>query len=211
MPFGLGQKPLGVSGKKSRQIDFSRSLSTCAKKWQSITKKMKVFSSFFSFLLNIVKTRFIRWAWRTMPSAARRALVRITQPSFTVSAAVVLFNDEGNVLLLKHILRANHGGWGIPGGFLNPGEQPAAALKRELLEEAGFELKLLHLVSVRTIGNHLEIIYRAKSDGDLTMNLKKSEIMAARWFTIDEAKQVINRAQFKQIEFARQSGENCNF
>jgi ADP-ribose pyrophosphatase YjhB (NUDIX family) len=145
-----------------------------------------------------------------MPYRARRALVRLTQPSFTVSAAVVLFNDKGNVLLLKHVLRANRGGWGVPGGFLNVDEQPSEALKRELFEEAGIELQSLRLVSVRTIGNHVEIIYRADSEGVLKMKLKESEILAARWFTIDEAKQAINPAQFKQIEFARRIGENCN-
>ena len=59
--------------------------------------------------------------------------MRLTHARFTVTAGALIFNDAGKVLLLKHRFRAGSG-WGLPGGFLEAGEQPVEALKRELWE-----------------------------------------------------------------------------
>src|SRR4028118_2131915 len=106
-----------------------------------------------------LKNNFVSWSWRRMPRKMRRFLVRLTQPSFTVSAVGVVFDEAQKVLLLKHLIRANRSGWGLPGGFLNQGEQPENALKRELQEEVGIKITDLQLVKTRTVGSHVEIIY----------------------------------------------------
>jgi ADP-ribose pyrophosphatase YjhB (NUDIX family) len=51
----------------------------------------------------------------------------------------MLFDDEGHILLLEHVFRADRG-WGVPGGFINKGEQPEQALRRELREEVDIEI-----------------------------------------------------------------------
>jgi ADP-ribose pyrophosphatase YjhB (NUDIX family) len=74
----------------------------------------------------------VRRIWKLLPPAARGRLVRITQSRFTVSAAAAIVNDRGEVLLLNHVLRP-YASWGLPGGFIDAGEQPEAAIRREVM------------------------------------------------------------------------------
>jgi len=55
-----------------------------------------------------------------------------------VGAAVVIFDDEGRLLLVKRAPGATRPGlWSIPAGFVDYGEEIRAAAARELLEETG--------------------------------------------------------------------------
>ena len=86
--------------------------------------------------------------WRWLPPRIRRWSMRVTQTRFTVTAAALIFNDAGHVLLLKHRFRTGSG-WGIPGGFLEAGENPEQALRRELREEVGLELEQVEIFTAR--------------------------------------------------------------
>ncbi|MEJ7711351.1 MAG: NUDIX hydrolase [Pyrinomonadaceae bacterium] len=78
--------------------------------------------------------------WRNMPLNVRRFVVRSTQPRFRVTVGAVVVDAENRILLLRHVLRQGRG-WGIPGGFLEKGEHPGEAMRRELREETGVEIK----------------------------------------------------------------------
>lgn len=59
-----------------------------------------------------------------------------TQPIWVVGAALI--DPVGRVLVQQRPTGKQHGGlWEFPGGKLEPGETPAAALVRELAEELG--------------------------------------------------------------------------
>lgn len=118
-----------------------------------------------------------------MPPRARRLATRIFQVRFTVSAAGIITNEKGEVLLLNHVLRPVSG-WGVPGGFLNFGEQPEAAFRREIREETGLELKEVSLYRTRTFKRHIEIIFLATGVGEA--NVKSREIIELGWFAIDD-------------------------
>ncbi|MEO8072238.1 MAG: NUDIX hydrolase [Acidobacteriota bacterium] len=133
--------------------------------------------------------------WRKTPRYLRVKLVRITQKTFTVSAAAIITNKNGEILLLDHVFRTASG-WGIPGGFINYDEQPEATLKREIYEETGLELHDIRLVRVRTIYSHIEILFRAKSGGIPKIS---REIKQAGWFGIDEMPEKMSLAEKKVI------------
>ncbi|MER5959611.1 NUDIX domain-containing protein [Streptomyces sp. NPDC056121] len=55
----------------------------------------------------------------------------------TVAAGVLLFDEDGRVLLVDPTYKA---GWEFPGGVVEPGEAPARAGVREVAEETGIQL-----------------------------------------------------------------------
>jgi len=58
-------------------------------------------------------------------------------------AVGVLFNSQGKVLIGQRIVKDNYyQKWEFPGGKLEEGELPQAALEREFLEEIGIEISL---------------------------------------------------------------------
>lgn len=121
--------------------------------------------------------------WKVLPREARKWITRSVQTKFTVSAAAIVTNEGGEVLLLDHLLRPRSG-WGLPGGFLEKNEQPEAAVRREVREETGLELNDVSIHRVRTLGRHIEIIFLATGVGDATVNSR--EIKGLQWFATDD-------------------------
>jgi ADP-ribose pyrophosphatase YjhB (NUDIX family) len=131
--------------------------------------------------------------------------VRLIEPRFTVSAGGVVVDERGRVLLLEHLFRAGSG-WGIPGGFLEKGEQPTDALRRELREEVGLELESLEVAFVRQLkkSGHLEIIFRCRSQG--VPHPRSREIKSASWFALDALPRELDEDQHHLIERALSDG-----
>jgi len=122
--------------------------------------------------------------WDHVPRVLRRLTMRVTHARFTVTAAAIVVDTQGRVLLLKHRFRPG-AGWGIPGGFLEAGEQPDAGVKRELREEVGLELAGVELVTTRVFkkARQLEIVFRCRPKGAAAP--QSIEIRKASWFSID--------------------------
>src|SRR5206468_11763707 len=60
----------------------------------------------------------------------------------------VIFDNEGRVLLIRRKNEPFKGGYALPGGFVDIGETVEAACRREVSEEAGFEVDDLSLIGV---------------------------------------------------------------
>jgi 8-oxo-dGTP diphosphatase len=140
------------------------------------------------------------WAgivWKKMPWSVRSRIIRITQAKFTVSAAAVITNGQGEVLLLNHVLRPKSG-WGLPGGFIEHGEQPDDGIRREIREETGIEMNNLRMFRVRTLGTHVEILFTAEAVG--MPEVKSREIKDLGWFGSGRMPEKMNAAQKALIE-----------
>lgn len=119
--------------------------------------------------------------WKHLPSRFRLQIIRLTQKTFTASVGVIVTNSDGKVLLLEHILRPASG-WGIPGGFIDEGEQPEDAARRELREETGIELEKVKMLRVRTIRRHIEFLFSAESND--RAEVRSGEIKSLDWFAV---------------------------
>ena len=120
--------------------------------------------------------------WKVLPPWLRTRFTRIVHSTFTVSVAAIITNEKGEVLLLNHVLRPASG-WGIPGGFINAGEQPEIAVRREIAEETGMQLNDVRLYRVRTLKRHVEVLFVATSDSNA--EVLSREITELGWFDPD--------------------------
>ena len=143
--------------------------------------------------------------WRRAPKALRRWTVRLAHPRFAVTAGAVVTDSRGRVLLLKHRFRPG-AAWGMPGGFLERGEQPDAALRRELREEIGLEVGQLKLFTVRSFKKlkQVEIVFMARAVGE-TDELS-FEIQKVAWFLPGEFPEGLPKDQSELIKRALVDG-----
>ena len=131
--------------------------------------------------------------------------MRLTHTRFTVTAGAVIFNDKGEVLLLKHRFRAGSG-WGLPGGFMEKGEQPIDALRRELREEIALEVDDVKIFAARSFKKpkQVEVLFRARANAQVKS--QTVEVERAEWFAIDALPQGLPRDQRVYIERAAKTG-----
>ena len=158
-------------------------------------------------MLEAMLKDFLGSVFRHTPSTLRRLFSRITNPRFAATAGVVVIDDEGRVLLLKHVFRMGTG-WGIPGGFMQAGEQPEAAVRRELREEVGLELESAEVVFVRTLKGtaQIEIVFRGRPKGEARP--QSVEVEEAAWFSLQSLPAELGEDQRRLID--RVLGDRAN-
>ncbi len=117
-------------------------------------------------------------------------------PDFTSATEVVacFCEWEDKILLLKRHPEDVHGEtWSAPGGGIEPGETPAAAAVRELLEETGILIEAGHLESLGTLYIRLPRIeytfymFRTVFADKPDMAISLDENTEALWATTNEA------------------------
>jgi 8-oxo-dGTP diphosphatase len=109
---------------------------------------------------------------------------------------VVIVDGNRQVLLLKHVIRPGTG-WGLPGGFIDRGEQPEDAIRREIEEETGLGLIDLEPLRIRIVGTHIEFLFTAKPKGEATVGSR--EILELGWFDAGELPAGLSLAQAEII------------
>ena len=122
------------------------------------------------------------------------------------SVAGVVIRD-GKVLLARHTYGAGKGKLIIPGGYIQHGETPENAVKRELMEETGITAVPVEIVGVRFNMHDWYVVFRAeyvsgeaRSDHD-----ENSEVI---WLEIEKALKAEDVADLsKKMIQAAQSGK----
>jgi len=104
---------------------------------------------------------------------------------FEVRVANFIFNDSGEMLLLKNCA----GTWGILGGQLNKSEQIRDTVHREAMEEANIKIDIIRQFGIRSIPdkNSLVISFACKYVGG-DIKLQETEVTEYKWVKLDELK-----------------------
>ncbi|WP_017556260.1 NUDIX hydrolase [Nocardiopsis baichengensis] len=111
--------------------------------------------------------------------------------------------------------RADDGGWSPPGGILEPGEQPAAALVREVEEETGVRVVPERVAGVVTgepftyangdVVQFIDISFRCRPVGGAA-RVDGDESLAVDWFPVDALPPMPDRV-LDRIHRAHEDGE----
>ncbi len=114
--------------------------------------------------------------------------MRLISPSFTVGAICLVERSDGRVLLIRHSYRER---WGLPGGLLAKGEDPAVGAVREVAEEVGLVVELVGAPSVVVDAElqRVDVVYRAQPVSNERPDAARPtspEIREVRWFDADE-------------------------
>lgn len=100
-------------------------------------------------------------------------------------AATVLIERDGHILLTRRRIDPGKGRWCFPGGYVDFGEDPAEAARRECREETGLTLHRLDLLDVTFNGRVIVITYHAMAPDDARpMPGDDADLVA--WFAPDD-------------------------
>ena len=130
--------------------------------------------------------------WKLLPNSyrLRRFIVWLIGQKFLVGIVGIVLNEDNQILLLEHSYR-NEYPWGLPSGWLEKGEQPTDALKREILEETGFDVEIIKQLEQFADPDYarLDLIYLCKvTGGEFT---KSDEILSAKFFSKENLPRLI--------------------
>ena len=115
-----------------------------------------------------------------------------THPLWLSGITAVVQRDNGDLLLVR---RADNGTWTPVTGIIDPGEEPAVAAEREVLEEADIRATAVRLASIQTTAEHvypngdraqyIDFTFLCRYDGGEPAPAD-GENLEARWFSVDE-------------------------
>ena len=87
----------------------------------------------------------------------RRGVARWGKPGV---AAVII--HDGRVLLFQHVFWTA-ARWGFPGGGIEPGEDAATAIRREVREECGLEIRIVRRLDSHSSGQSTYFLCEASN------------------------------------------------
>jgi len=107
------------------------------------------------------------------------------RPRFSAGAVGLLFNSDGEILLVEHIFHP-HYPWGPPGGWVDRDEAPATTVAREMQEEVGLQVQVGDLIHVEFLPQlrHMTFAYLCTAES-LEIKRLSPELIGYGWYKTD--------------------------
>ncbi len=121
--------------------------------------------------------------WQFIPDLIQWWIIWLLRPKLFVGVSGVLFNDAGEVLLLRHRFHHRYP-WGLPGGLMERGENLVQCWQREVREETNLTVAVDRLVAQRTTALNIDFILQGRITGGEIV-LDSTEILEAAFFPPD--------------------------
>ena len=119
--------------------------------------------------------------------------------------SAVVTDDDGRLLLGR---RADNGRWAVVSGILDPGEEPAPAAIREVLEETGVTAEVVALTAVAAselvtypngdLAQYLDLCFWCRRLGG-EAHAADDESLAVGWFAPDALPEPLNPSSVERI------------
>lgn len=146
-----------------------------------------------------------------IPEYVQRLRSKVGADLLWLPAVVGVVLDDAGRLLLTH--RVDNGQWGLPGGILEPGEQPATGVVREIAEETGVQVEVLALTSATSGGvirygngdlsQYLVLTFRCRPVGGAAeAHAADDENHDVHWFAPDEVPQPLSDGGDERVAHA---------
>jgi ADP-ribose pyrophosphatase YjhB (NUDIX family) len=114
-----------------------------------------------------------------------------------ISAFAIIKNKKGDILLCH---RRDRDLWNLPGGRVEVGESPWAAVLREVKEEVGLQVRVIHLAGIYAKPNHDELSFSFSCEitgGNLT---ETDEADAIEYFNINNFPPNTSERQVERVK-----------
>ncbi len=110
------------------------------------------------------------------------------QPRYSVGVVgVVADAQREHVLLAEHVYHSPYP-WGLPGGWIKRGEDPATTAEREIREEMGLQVRAVRPLLIETSRawkQHLTVVFLCEMVTDTQEIRLSHELIGYRWATWD--------------------------
>ncbi len=138
--------------------------------------------------------QFRKTGGNKMSAQEQKGEMQYLPPKHIVSAAAIVQNERGEILLIKGPRR----GWEMPGGQVEEGESLKAAAIRETKEETGIDISALQFCGIfqNVESSICNALFRAEPiGGELTTSEESLEV---GFFPLDEAMELVTWKNFRQ-------------
>ena len=142
--------------------------------------------------------RFLLRIWRILPPWLEGLASAILRPRYHIPAGAMIFNEQGQLLLCQHTYRRQYP-WGLPGGDIKFGEDPAEAVRRELREETGLSVQATRLLLMENSKEIRKVTLTYLCSGVSGTFIPSDEVSAIRYFDMDALPE-LSREQQTTIE-----------
>lgn len=107
-------------------------------------------------------------------------------------AVIGLVLHEDRALLIQRAVDPAKGKWSLPGGYMDAGEMPEEALKRELMEEVGLKAAIGELIDIFPMAGDegarvgIVLAFRARPCASAAIPYAADDAQDAGWFRAEE-------------------------